>query len=209
MEASTEELLDIYDEDMQWRGTATRAEVHRQGYWHQTFHCWVRTAMNGQDCLVLQRRHRLKDTNPGKLDVSCAGHLGAGEEPRDGIRELREELGIEVNSHELLAVGAYRDRFRYGDLIDNECCHIFIYRDNESASLQNYRPALDEVSGLYLIDAPTFARLCRGGVNSAEIRGYAIGEGDNWTQDERRITLNDLVERSVDYYNLLFGRLEI
>ncbi|HSU79378.1 MAG TPA: NUDIX hydrolase, partial [Candidatus Angelobacter sp.] len=36
-----EERFDIFNEAFQWIGQATRPETHQNGYWHQTFHCWV------------------------------------------------------------------------------------------------------------------------------------------------------------------------
>lgn len=99
------EAFDIYDapeaEDVVCVGepvatgaTKPRSEVHRDGDWHRSVDIWI---IDGDDVLI-QRRSKLKDTNPGKLDVSCAGHLGAGQSPVDAaLRELNEELGIVVD----------------------------------------------------------------------------------------------------------------
>jgi len=106
-----EEIFDIFTEDMRLMGSATRQEVHRLGYWHQTFHCWVLYKSQDGDLILLQRRHETKDTHPGKLDISCSGHLETGESPSDGIRELREELGIQVEPGKLRKVGV----FKYSD----------------------------------------------------------------------------------------------
>ena len=37
----TEELIDIYDENMNCIGTASKAQAHREGLWHKAFRCWV------------------------------------------------------------------------------------------------------------------------------------------------------------------------
>ncbi|WP_408006232.1 hypothetical protein ACJROX_16110 [Pseudalkalibacillus sp. A8] len=41
------ELLNIYDDDRKLLGVATREEVHRLGYWHDTFHCWLISSNDG------------------------------------------------------------------------------------------------------------------------------------------------------------------
>ncbi|OAG93241.1 hypothetical protein AYW79_11705 [Ferroacidibacillus organovorans] len=119
------EVFDTFDKDMNWTGTATRKEVHRFGFWHQTFHCWILHRDLNDDFLVLQRRHPSKDIHPNKLDVSCAGHLEAHECPLDGVRELREELGIGIADINLRKIGIYRHSDRSNGIADNEFCHIF------------------------------------------------------------------------------------
>jgi len=78
--------------------TKPRSEVHREGHWHRAVEVWI---VDGDEVLA-QRRSALKDTNPGKLDVSCAGHVAAGAEPLEtALRELREELGVDVLESDL------------------------------------------------------------------------------------------------------------
>ena len=78
------ELFDIFDEAMNHIGVKERDAVHRDGDWHQVFHCWVigREA-NGAPYLILQKRSADRDY-PDKIDISAAGHLEAGENVRDG-----------------------------------------------------------------------------------------------------------------------------
>ena len=91
------ELLDIFDENLRHLGVKERTAVHRDGDWHRVFHCWViyRDAA-GCDFMVLQKRGPDKDIFPNALDVSVGGHYEAGESMAEGVREVREELGIEV-----------------------------------------------------------------------------------------------------------------
>ncbi len=37
----TSEQLAIFDETFKRIGSASRDDVHRQGLWHETFHCWI------------------------------------------------------------------------------------------------------------------------------------------------------------------------
>ena len=73
-----------------------RGEVHRDGDWHRSVHIWL---VDTEGRLVLQRRSKFKDTHPGLLDVSCAGHItGADGVLETSVRELEEELGLSVRS---------------------------------------------------------------------------------------------------------------
>ena len=108
------ELFDIYDEGWNHIGVKARADVHRDGDWHQVFHCWVIGRGSGGDgYVVLQKRGPNQDTYPGKIDISAAGHFEAGETRRDGVREIAEELGLCVStltiSFRWVGVWAYRN----------------------------------------------------------------------------------------------------
>ncbi|KAL1528030.1 hypothetical protein AB1Y20_009399 [Prymnesium parvum] len=71
-----------------------RGEVHRDGDWHRSVHVWL---ADNQGRLLLQQRSMEKDTNPGCWDVSCAGHITAGDDSLETAqRELEEEIGVKV-----------------------------------------------------------------------------------------------------------------
>ena len=78
-----------------------RADIFRRGEWHRTVHIWL---SDGRGKLLLQQRSPQKDIHPFKWDVSCAGHVGAGEDPIGSApRELHEELGLTVTAEQLRA----------------------------------------------------------------------------------------------------------
>ncbi len=101
---SPDEVFDVVDAFDRVIGRATRAEVHSRGLFHRAVHLfWMRA--DGQLCL--QRRSYAKDSCPGLLSSSCAGHLDAGEDyATAALRELNEELGIQANPGEIREVDA-------------------------------------------------------------------------------------------------------
>ncbi|QSO54151.1 NUDIX domain-containing protein [Alicyclobacillus curvatus] len=202
-----DELLDTFDDTMQWTGTATRAEVHRQGLWHQTFHCWVLHRDVSGDALLLQRRHPTKDTHPNKLDVSCAGHLSAGENASDGVRELREELGIDVDFDKLHKAGVYTYSSAVGGVKDNEFCHVFVLIQ-EKPSFADYKPCVDEVSGLYLIRVSDLRTLYQSAVNQVTIQGFEMAHVGDRHDHTITVGLNDMAKYDALYYELLFATLD-
>lgn len=90
------EIFDVVDACDRVIGQATRAEVHAGKLLHRAVHILIFTP--GGD-LVLQRRSLAKDSCPGLLSSSCAGHVDSGESyDFAAVRELAEELGIDVCS---------------------------------------------------------------------------------------------------------------
>jgi len=77
-----------------------RSDVHRDGDWHHSVHIWLLDSKQGK--VLVQRRSMNKDTNPGKLDVSAAGHIEVGDDSLDtALREIEEELGLHVLTKDL------------------------------------------------------------------------------------------------------------
>lgn len=130
------ELFDILDED----GTKTgivreRGVAHREGSLHATVHTWVvrENGKSGYDVL-LQKRSACKDSNPGRYDISSAGHVEAGGGcPEAAVRELYEELGIRARKEELQYIGVHTGFYEevfHGKLFRNhERSLVYVYRE--------------------------------------------------------------------------------
>ena len=131
--AAPEELFDVLDESGAKTGVARpRSEVHALGLLHRAVHVWLLAPSRGE--LLLQLRARCKDSWPGRWDISCAGHLSAGDESAAAAeRELGEELGFALE-------GARRPRllFEHFERLD---------------SLQNGRPFRNhEFNDVFLLE---------------------------------------------------------
>lgn len=140
-----EELLDVVDpvsgEVVEQR---TRSDVHRLGLWHQVFHCLV--VRPSARTVVLQRRSADKSAFPNQLDLSATGHLSAGESALDGVRELNEELGIEIDLDDLVPLGQRLLADDLGEGTNREIVNLYFLADDRA--LEGYRPDASEVSGL-------------------------------------------------------------
>ncbi|MCY3833575.1 MAG: NUDIX domain-containing protein [Chloroflexi bacterium] len=185
------ELFDIYDEAQNRIGVKARDAVHRDGDWHQVFHCWVigREA-TGAPFLVLQKRQAHLDY-PNKIDISAAGHLQAGETARDGTRELEEELGLKVAFDELIPLGRRVGLSRIGDFIDCQICHVYLHECDQP--LEDYHYRRDEIAGLVKLRVDNAMRLFTGEVGC--VRAAAAG----LDAPEITITRDDFI-KSVDNY---------
>jgi isopentenyldiphosphate isomerase len=197
-----QEIFDIYDERGNWLGTADRSEVHAQGLWHHTIHCWLaRPGQNGEALILFQKRSENKDTNPGSFDISAAGHLSAGETPEAAVRELEEELGIQVSFDELVPFGIIREEASGAaggkSYIDREVSHVFCCVT--SLSLVDFRMQEEEVAGLYEAEAEELIALMEGKKSSLNVMGVEIDNG-RLSRSETLITLRSFVSRDYGYY---------
>ncbi len=86
------ERLTVVDRNDRPIGVAPRQWIHRRGLRHRSVHVLV---FDPAGRILLQKRARNKDENPGLWDTSAAGHVAAGERyVQAARRELAEELGI-------------------------------------------------------------------------------------------------------------------
>ena len=88
------EYFDIYDEAGNRIGRALRSECHgNPALLHHTSHVVI-FHPDGERLLLL-KRSRNKDIQPGKWDTAVGGHVDCGEDYLTAARrELREELGV-------------------------------------------------------------------------------------------------------------------
>lgn len=90
------EYWDIYDENRNKTGrTHRRGDEMQLDDYHLVVHVCI---FNSNNELLIQRRHPDKIGWPGMWDISAAGSALQGEDSRMAAsREVKEELGIEIN----------------------------------------------------------------------------------------------------------------
>ena len=133
--------------------------MHRDGDWHRALHLWVLVRGPGGPCVVLQRRSLAKDTHPGLVDVSVAGHLGASETVYDALREAEEEIGLAVSPADTVLLGHRRVEKVVPVGVDREVQTVLATRCEQT--LADLRPHPEEVAALYaprLVEALALAR---------------------------------------------------
>lgn len=141
------EFLDVLHPDGSPAGKRlSRVEVHRKGLHHRTVHVWVQ---NTKGELLLQKRSSSKEVFPGLWDISCAGHLSAGDSSLDGaVRELEEELGISVNKDKLQFLFTIPRHYTspVSNIIENEITDVYLLKRRiEPGNLEINRNEIDKV----------------------------------------------------------------
>ena len=174
-----------------------KSEAHRRGLWHRCFHCWVYGADNGETYLLVQRRAATKDTWPGCLDVTAAGHLRSGEAPiSGGLRELEEELGLRVEPGRLIPLGTRRIEQEIPGGRDREFHEVFLLLDPTPP--EELRLQEGEVEAVLRIGLRDAERLGAGG--SAPAEEYAGGK-----VSATRVRLSDFVPNEDGYLRRVAG----
>jgi isopentenyldiphosphate isomerase len=172
------ELFDVVTADGEPTGRIKRrADVHRDGDWHRAIHIWVYGENDEGPFVLLQRRGHRKDTQPGMLDPTVSGHLGAGEQVEDAYREVEEEIGIAADPARFHHIGT-RLRAAEGTtpgIIDRELQEVFLYRDDRP--LAGYRPNPAELEALVLIPLNAAITLFAGETSSAPATFLSAHDG--------------------------------
>lgn len=193
-----DEWIDVLDENGRKTGEAAlKSEAHRLGLWHRCFHCWVVWEDDsGAAHLLAQRRAFGKDTWPGWLDVSVAGHLESGEAPLDGRREIEEEIGLPVAPERLVPLGTRRVEHEIPQGLDREFHDVFLLLDRASPDkLPLQKEEVDALISIKLDDAQAMA-------NGESVPVVEHREGETKTI---HVSLPDFVLGGDDYIRRVVG----
>ena len=104
-------------------GKERREVVHARKLFHRAIHVLV---LDSADRILVQKRSPAKDSAPGLWCSSCSGHLDEGEDYLPAaVRELEEELGLEIRPENLSQVLSVSPCMETGW----EFCRLFFLRD--------------------------------------------------------------------------------
>ncbi|MGN7388893.1 NUDIX hydrolase [Sporosarcina sp. SAFN-015] len=184
------ELLKVFDEDYKYVCDETRDIIHKKGLWHETFHCWLVDEAN----VFIQKRSATKNDFPSLYDITAAGHLLADENVMDGIREVEEELGIQVDLSKLKRMGAVRDVIRLPEFIDKEFANVFLYQSTFAPT--DFTLQQEEVDSIHAVSIGDLQALFRGQVENIVCL------------DGKQMSLNDFVPHETEYFNAIADMLK-
>ena len=178
-------------------GQVSIDDIHQKGLWHQTVAFWL---FNKEKKVVyLQLRGPKNRVGPNTFDASSGGHLSAGETKEDGIRELKEELGIDVSKEKCTYFKMVKNQIHLPDYINNEFCHIYFVKTDKC--LTDFVLEGGEVSNLF--EFPI-----------SKVDAFLLGEEVEIVSlsEIRKITLKDMCafEERVknNYYHDVFNSLQ-
>lgn len=189
------EWLTIFDTEGKELGKKLRDDVHRDGDWHETFHCWFVEKENNDICLYFQLRAKNKKDFPGKWDITSAGHIMHDEDIQiGGLREIEEELGLSFQTTDLKYEGIFKINHEMPHFIDREMCHMYFH--NVIKPLP-FAPG-DEVEDVMKVNATSFLQLLKGEIPS--ITGIS---SLNEHAKPIAITCEDIYPYELEYYEFI------
>lgn len=141
------ELLDVLDEEGNLTGNKEDKDIiHEKGLWHREVCALIR---NRKGEYLIQKRAATKKQAPNKWGMT-AGHVDAGEDFEEAmIREIREELGIEVALEELTPLATFKEAFENETTTNNNYTRYYFYETNRK--IEDYTICLEELSELKYI----------------------------------------------------------
>lgn len=187
------EYLDIYDENENYIGKEERGIVHRDALWHKTVHCWL---YDKQGNVYFQIRKK-----EDKLYTTASGHIMAGETVKQGFgREIKEEIGINVNYEEAEFVYVYKF------VMDKEKSDGTVFRDRAFSNAyiceyegndEDFKFDPEELNGLVKVNAKEALELFKN--EHGKIDGTAIRYGE---------TKNTIENNKFDFEDFLVNKGE-
>lgn len=138
-----EEKFDVLNELGEFTGeVATRDECHKKGLWHRAVYAFI---IDNKGNILLQKRSKNKKLWPNMWDVTVGGHVDSGEFGRQAlIREVKEELGIELDDSDIKYLVGSTSINKKGEIINkhyNEC-----YLITKDISISEIKIQKEEVS---------------------------------------------------------------
>lgn len=199
------EILKIFDENYNQIGTKSRDEVHKQGYWHEVFHCWVLQKQQEEWLIYFQLRSKNKKDYPNQFDITAAGHLLVNESIEDGVRELHEETGLAVAFNKLTSLGVIQYEIDNEYIKDYEFANVFIYE--LQGSIEDFQLQPEELDGMFYGKLSEFIGIAKGIRDSMQITGYQL-DNNKKSYINKQITLTDMAALPQQYLSPFLRALE-
>lgn len=95
------EYIDIYDSNERLLGYCEKDKAHKLGYWHRVFGCLIYNSKNKTVFFQLKNPKHNNIHTKELLEITAGGHLITGETLQNGIREIKEETGFDVDYNDL------------------------------------------------------------------------------------------------------------
>ncbi len=203
-----DELIDIFDEEMNFIRSAMKYEAHAKGWWHKVFFCWlIRRSEDGRQKIWLQLRNKHKLIGGGLLDASSAGHFATGETLEQALcREVKEELGLDLPFDNIIQFGITKRLSGYGKIKNAEIvhrCYALTTTPLSSLSLQR-----DELDGIFEMDLEDAIALFSDIVPQITVSGLAFSENNTYIPIIRQVSVADFMDYGKSTYRDFFLDLQ-
>ncbi len=139
------ELIDVLNEKGAYTGKIETREIcYKEGLWHKAVAVFI---VNSKDQVLLQKRSANKKMWPNMWDITAGGHVIAGEFGfQTIIREVKEELGIDLDKNDMTFIGSAVSSNIKGENISNLFNEFYIVnKDVDETKLKLQEEEVSEV----------------------------------------------------------------
>lgn len=140
-----EEKFDVLNEKGKYTGRVESREMcHKDGLWHKAVAVFV---INSKGQVLLQKRSPNKKLWPNTWDITAGGHVLTGEFGFEAIiREIKEELGIDIDKENITFIGSSISSNVKGDIVNNHFNEYYIVnKDIDETKLELQEEEVSEV----------------------------------------------------------------
>lgn len=180
------EYLDYYNEDGEYIGYKSREDVHREGLWHKTVHCWL---YDKEGNIYFQIR---KDSN--RFYTTASGHVLKGETVKDAFkREIKEEIGLNIDSRDasLVRIVTWKmDKIKKDGTVFKDRAWANVYVDLFEDDINKFNFDKNEVLGLVRVNAKDTLNLFEKG--EGNVSAFIIKQdGNNIITENRNVNFDE------------------
>ena len=150
-----ENVLELRENGELTDNIMSKFDAHKKGVCHGI----SAVALISNSKLLIQKRSMKKRGEPGKWDLSSAGHIDLDEAPIDAaIREAYEEIGILIDKSELELIDTFlmKKKFSNGDFINH---FTYLYVVNKDIDLNSVIMQETEVDEVRFVDKKEYMEL--------------------------------------------------
>ena len=199
------EYLDYYDEDGNYLGYKSRDEVHKEGLWHNTVHCWL---YENDGSIYFQIR-----SDSHKFYTTASGHVLKGETIKEAFRrEIKEEIGLDIDSSDatLVSINVWKMDKLKNDVLIKDRAKANIYIDLFEGNINSFNFDPKEVLGVVKVKADEALNLFRSG--SGKIKAEIITTKDNKNiKENKMVSIDDFLvmkdENAYDKYKDVLNKV--
>lgn len=154
------ELIDVLDAKGNKTGEKTTLDdACNRGLWHNSVHAIIITQDHK---IIAQKRSHTILMNPDLMELSVGGAVNSGEDcMRAIIRETKEELGINVNSSEVVYINTKKYKKHYAKLHKTSDTFLYTYVIKLKKPIHHTKLQISETSRLYILSLKKAKRLVR------------------------------------------------
>ena len=199
------EYLDYYDEDGNYLGYKSRNEVHKEGLWHNTVHCWL---YENDGSIYFQIR-----SDSHKFYTTASGHVLKGETIKEAFRrEIKEEIGLDIDSSDatLVSINVWKMDKLKNDVLIKDRAKANIYIDLFEGNINSFNFDPKEVLGVVKVKATEALNLFRSGCG--KIKAEIITTKDNINiKENKMVSIDDFLvmkdENAYDKYKDVLNKV--
>ncbi len=178
------EYINIYNDNHELIGVCEKKLAHKVGLWHEVFTCQIINPKKKTAVFQIKNHNHNNIHNKDLIEITVGGHLRSNEKLEDGIREIREETGLEIDFNKLKSLGVRQVAITVKeDYIVREFQNIYLgFVDKD---IKDYHCVDDEVSEFIEFDIDELIELLL--ENKKSIYG-------NTNKKKIKITLDNFVK---------------